>query len=97
MTASSRIAEREDHSCSGGAVHRCVRPACAVHMTDGHNALRESGPGQQLAFDHAMAHVGVLIAGSTGTALRAVRPPNLQVTPLCRRDFGYAASAAGSL
>src|SRR4029077_21039581 len=40
---------------------------------------------------------GVLIAGSTGTALRAVRPPNLQLTPFCWRDFGYAASAAGSL
>ena len=40
---------------------------------------------------------GVLIAGSTGTALRAVRPPNLHITPLCWRDFGYAASAAGSL
>jgi len=26
----------------------------------------------------------VLIAGSTGTALRAVRPPNLPITP----DFG---------
>jgi len=27
-------------------------------MTAGHNALRGSGPGQKLAFDHAMAHVG---------------------------------------
>src|SRR5262249_30223332 len=40
---------------------------------------------------------GVLIAGSTGTALRAVRPPNLHITPFCWRDFGYAASAAGFL
>jgi hypothetical protein len=30
----------------------------AVHMTAGHNALRGSGPGQKLAFDNAMAHVG---------------------------------------
>lgn len=36
----------------------CVRPTCAVHMTAGHNALRGSGPGQYLAFDDAMAHVG---------------------------------------
>jgi len=28
---------------------------------------------------------GVLIAGSTGTALRAVRPPNLHITPFCWR------------
>src|SRR6266540_429714 len=28
----------------------------------------------------------VLIAGSTGSALRAVRPPNLHITPDARRD-----------
>src|SRR2546423_15372738 len=39
----------------------------------------------------------VLIAGSTGSALRAVRPPNLHITPDVRRDLVYAASAAGSL
>src|SRR4249920_2672744 len=39
----------------------------------------------------------VLIAGSTGSALRAVRPPNLHITPNVRRDLGYAASATGSL
>jgi hypothetical protein len=39
----------------------------------------------------------VLIAGSTGSALRAVRPPNLHITPEVRRDLVYAASAAGSL
>ncbi len=36
----------------------CVRPLSAVHMTAGHNALRGSGPGQNRAFDDAMAHVG---------------------------------------
>src|SRR5215831_14528325 len=36
----------------------CVRPVCAVHMTAGHNALRGSGPGQNLAFDDAVALVG---------------------------------------
>jgi hypothetical protein len=36
----------------------CVRPVCAVLMTAGHNALRGSGPGQQHAFEDAMAHVG---------------------------------------
>jgi hypothetical protein len=39
----------------------------------------------------------VLIAGSTGSALRAVRPPNLHITPDIRRDLVYAASATGSL
>src|SRR6476660_7461086 len=39
----------------------------------------------------------VLIAGSTGSALRAVRPPNLHITPVVRRDLLYAASATGSL
>src|ERR1035441_3992126 len=39
----------------------------------------------------------VLIAGSTGSALRAVRPSNLHITPDVRRDLVYAASATGSL
>src|SRR6188508_1002312 len=39
----------------------------------------------------------VLIAGSTGSALRAVRPPDLHITPDGRRDLVYAASATGSL
>ena len=39
----------------------------------------------------------VLIAGSTGTALRAVRPPNLHIRADFGRDLVYAASAAGSL
>src|SRR4029078_11886966 len=39
----------------------------------------------------------VPIAGSTGSALRAVRPPNLHITPDARRDLVHAASATGSL
>src|SRR6202020_3094828 len=39
----------------------------------------------------------VLIARSTGSALRAVRPPNLHITPVVRRDLVYRASATGSL
>jgi hypothetical protein len=39
----------------------------------------------------------VLIAGSTDSALRAVRPPNLHITPDVQRDLVYAASATGSL
>jgi hypothetical protein len=29
----------------------------------------------------------ILIAGSTGSALRAVRPPNLHITPVARCDL----------
>src|SRR6476661_6695065 len=80
------------------SVQPCVRPVSAVHMTAGHNALRGSGPGQKLAFDNAVALVVVLIAGSTGSALRAVRPPNLHITPDdSQRDLYYAASATDSL
>jgi hypothetical protein len=64
-------------------------------MTAGHNALRGSGPGQQLAYKNAMTHVGRLIAGSTGSALRAVRPAN--IAPVTRRDFVHRTSAKGSL
>ena len=39
----------------------------------------------------------VLITGSTASVLRAVRPPNLHITPGARSDLVYAASAAGSL
>src|SRR2546423_4719355 len=35
--------------------------------------------------------------GSTGSALRAVRPPNLHITPDVRRDLVYRASATGFL
>src|ERR1700735_1464225 len=39
----------------------------------------------------------VLIAGSTGSALRAVRPPNRHITPVIRRDLVHRASATGFL
>jgi len=38
----------------------------------------------------------VLITGSTGSALRAVRPPDLHITLVARRDLVYRASATGS-
>src|SRR5215472_2411343 len=40
------------------SVQPCVRPLNAVHMTAGHNAFRGSGPGQNPAFENAMAQVG---------------------------------------
>src|SRR6059058_1620641 len=51
----------------------------------------------RLSFSKRWHEWVVLIAGSTGSALRAVRPPNLHITPVVRRDLVYAASATGSL
>ena len=69
------------------SVQPCVRPLSAVHMTAGHKALRGSGPGQNLAFNDAVARGVVLIAGSTGSALRAVRSPNVSHhATITRRD-----------
>src|SRR6202022_4032339 len=39
------------------------------------------GPGQKPAFEMQWHWWVVLIAGSSGSALRAVRPPNLHITP----------------
>jgi len=50
-------------------------------MTAGHNAFRGSGPGQKPAFEMQWHKWVVLIARSTGSALRAVGPPNLHLTP----------------
>ena len=81
---------------AGWSVQPCVRPVCAVHMTAGHNAFRGSGPGQKPAFEMHWHKWVVLIAGSTGSALRAVGPPNFHITPDVGA-IGHAASATGSL
>src|SRR5258706_12011310 len=49
---------REIFTSQAWSVQPCVRPFNAVHMTAGHNALRGSGPGQNPAFDYALALVG---------------------------------------
>src|SRR2546427_8458295 len=79
------------------SVQPCVRPVYAAHRAAGHNALRGSGPGQKPAFEMQWHMWVVLIAGSTGSALRAVRPPNLHITPDGRRDLVHVASATGCL
>src|SRR4029077_4624231 len=58
----------------------CVRPVCAVHVTAGHCPPRI----RSRSFEDAMAMWVVLIAGSTGAALRADRPSNRYVTPAVR-------------
>src|SRR5262245_710933 len=81
---------------AGWSVQPCVRPVCAVHMTAGHNAFRGSGPSQTPAFEMQWHKWVVLIARSTGSALRAVSPPNFHITP-DDGAIGHAASATGSL
>src|SRR5262252_8531353 len=76
----------------------CVRPVCAVRMTAGHNALRGSGPGQQHAFEDAVALVGCPDRRIDRHCITCCSPsqPLPQHRGL-RRDLVYAASAAGSL
>ena len=93
-TAPSWQAESSRRSL--GRLQPCVRPVCAVHMTAGHNAFRGSGPVQKPAFEMHWHKWVVLIAGSTGSALRAVGSPNLHITPDVGA-IGHAASATGSL
>jgi hypothetical protein len=68
---------------AGRSVQPCVRPVRAVHMTAGHNAFRGSGPGQKPAFEMHWHKWVVLIAGSTGSALRLLALP----TFTSRREY----------
>jgi hypothetical protein len=73
----------------------CVRPASAVHMTAGHNALRGSGPGQMPAFDNALAEVGcpdrridrlcITCCSPFPTVASRRMPDAISVTPPVRR------------
>jgi hypothetical protein len=58
MCGRLRVGKENLHVAGIWSVQPCVRPVSAVRMTAGHNALRGSGPGQKLAFDHAVALVG---------------------------------------
>jgi hypothetical protein len=69
----------------------------AVHMTAGHNALRGSGPGQNLAFDNAVAHVGCPDRRIDRLCITCCSLSNLHITPDAQRDLVYAASATGCL
>jgi hypothetical protein len=60
-------------------------------------ALRGSDPINSPHSTMLGGKVVVLTAGSTGSALHAVRPPNLHITPIDQRDLFYAASATGCL
>ena len=59
-----------------------VRPLDAVsHKTAGHNALADQAPVKSPHSTMRWHLWVVLIAGSTGSGLRAVRPPNLHIKP----------------
>jgi hypothetical protein len=58
MCGRLRVGKSFFHILQHWSAQPCVRPFDAVHRTAGHNALRGSGPGQQSAFDNAMARVG---------------------------------------
>jgi hypothetical protein len=75
----------------------CVRPFNAAHMTAGHNALRGSGPDQQLAFKNALARVGCPDRRIDRLCITCCSPSQLHITPVVRRDLAYRASATGSL
>jgi hypothetical protein len=75
----------------------CVRPFGAVHMTAGHNALRGSGPGQNRAFNDAMAQVGCPDRRIDRLCITCCSPSQPSHHAAFRRDLVYAASATGFL
>src|SRR5262245_20657972 len=95
MCGRLRVGKAFLHGCRLVGAAMCSACLCG-HMTAGHNAFRGSGPGQKPAFEMHWHKWVALIAGSTGSALRAVGPPNLHITPDVGA-IGHAASATGSL
>ena len=85
MCGRLRVGKDFFHVCSIG---RCahVFGLCAAHEAAGHN------PSADVSINNLYSTMlggnwVVLIAGSTGSALRAVRPPNVPITPDVRRDL----------
>src|SRR5207244_2908148 len=66
---------------AGWSVQPCVRPVSAAHRP---LAIMPSADQVPVKSPHSTMHWHmwvVLIAGSAGSALRAVRPPNLHIAP----------------
>jgi hypothetical protein len=97
MCGRLRVGKSFLHILQHWSVQPCVRPFDAVHRTAGHNASADQVPVNKPHSTMRWHEWVVLIAGSTGSALRAVRPPNRHFTPVIRRDLVYRASATGSL
>ena len=97
MCGRLRVGKSFLHVCSIGRCSHVFGLLDAVHMTAGHNALRGSGPGQNLAFDNAVAHVGCPDRRIDRLCITCCSLSNLHITPGARRDLVYAASATGCL
>src|SRR4051794_12917990 len=72
---------------AGWSVQPCVRPVSAAHRP---LAIMPSADQVPVKRPHSTMHWHmwvVLIAGSTGSALRAVRSSNLHITPDARRNL----------
>src|SRR4029077_20977179 len=97
MCGRRRVGKNFLHVCSIG---RCSHVFGLSVRHSGPLAIMPSADQVPVKSPHSTMHWHmwvVLIAGSTGSALRAVRPPNLHITPDGRRDLVNAASATGSL
>ena len=95
MCGRLRVGKSLFHVLQHWSVQPCVRPLDAAHMTAGHNALADRVPTNNSHSRMPWHMWVVLIAGSTGSALRAVRPPNhFKLTPVAQRDLVHRASAA---
>ena len=79
----------------------CVRPISAAHLAAGHNALRGSGPGQNPAFEDALARVGCPDHRIDRFCITCCQPFPTISSRRYRRDLvnvasPYRASATGS-
>src|SRR5213075_2558568 len=88
---------REIFTSQAWSVLPCVRPLSAVHMTAGHNALRGSGPGQNRAFDDAMAQVGCPDRRIDRLCITCCSPSQPSHHAGCPARSRYRASATGFL
>jgi hypothetical protein len=97
MCGRLRVGKSFLHVLQHWSVQPCVRPINAVHMTAGHNALRGSGPDQQLAFKNAMARVGCPDRRIDRLCITCCSPSQPSYHASCPTRFRYRASAKDSL
>src|SRR5262249_29986968 len=79
------------------SVQPCVRPVSAAHLAAGHNALRGSGPGQNPAFEDAVALVGCPDPRTARLCITCCSPSQPSHHAGYPARSVQAASAAGSL
>ena len=90
------------HGAASVGAAMCSAYSCGSHKAAGHNAFRGSGPGQQLAFDNAVAQVGCPDRRIDQSCITCCLPfPTVLTAPLpalfLSAAAGYLASATGSL